>query len=109
MRSHERANPSSRLPDPAVLRRSCKDRGAWNPRHQGSLQRGSRGANGSGGGDRGDGEGERSSRAMNHTSLITACCGEATVFLAQLRREGAKAPEIPTVALWAAQSVAPKL
>jgi hypothetical protein len=43
------------------------------------------------------------------TSVITACCGEATVFLAQLRREGAEIPPVPTVAFWAAQSVAPKL
>jgi hypothetical protein len=44
-----------------------------------------------------------------NTPVITACCGETMIFLAQLRREGAKAPELPVVALWAAQSVAPKM
>jgi hypothetical protein len=44
-----------------------------------------------------------------NTPVITACCGETAMFLAQLRREGAKVPDLPVVALWAAQSVAPKL
>jgi hypothetical protein len=44
-----------------------------------------------------------------NTPVITACCGETAIFISQLRREGASVPDLSRIALWAAQSVAPKM